>query len=648
MARIRKILIFSFVVGFLLGAHTAYGYLSFGQTAPSFSLKDTNDQSYDLSALKERPMIVLYFFDVDSKPSQDGLLSLNQLSKQYKGNELIIWAITLSPKEKANSFAKTNHLSFPILFDKSGVSTQYQAQQILPTVCIIGPNLKILNYIQGGGKTTEIMLVSLAERELQRKQTHMAKAISNTISQKYPQNMQAKAIKGHALIAEGKLKDAENVFGDLSRKSGKAGVIGKEGLAKVYIKKGQPEKALPIIQEVEQKDPDRDYPHVLKSDILAAQNKRKEATDELEKAISKKSDVPYLETEKYNKLGVYYAKEGKHSKARELYNKTIEIDPLDIEGTTNKGIAYEKEGNLDKALESYRQALAMNSNDMYARVLAKRAQEMLDIQKDAERSKRVNQLVKDLAERYRSQKKTAAKVEDEWTSQPMILTFIDFQEKGIIPERDGFSDVLIAQLTDSLNASGRVKVVERALIERLLEELNLGTSDLANPETALRLGKILAAKLIGTGSLYYMPQGTTLNLRLIETETSSISQTTTRQMDAEMSTDKALLDLNREILKNVIMKYPLRGFLAKVKDDEVVINLGAKQGVVTGTKFDVLGEQEAIQYKGKTLKSSPKTVAQLEVTRAEPDLSFAKIVKKERPLVVDDKVQEKIEETFLR
>jgi hypothetical protein len=230
----------------------------------------------------------------------------------------------------------------------------------------------------------------------------------------------------------------------------------------------------------------------------------------------------------------------------------------------------------------------------------------------------------------------------------MVLTFVDFQEKGGLNERDGFSTVLMSQLADNLNASGRVKVVERVLIERLLEELNLGSSDLANPDTALKLGKVLAAKLIGTGSLYYLPQGTLLNLRLIDTETSAIPQVTTRQIDPQASLEKELFQLNRDILKTVIMKYPLHGFVVKATDDQIMLNIGSKQGVVLGTKFEVLEEQAPVTYKGKTLQSSARAIAQLEVVRVEPDLCYAKVLNKERSLKTDEKVQEKIEEIALK
>ncbi|MDI6753814.1 MAG: tetratricopeptide repeat protein [Thermodesulfobacteriota bacterium] len=636
------------VLGILWGREVCYGQLSPGQMAPVFSLKDLKGQTHDLSQMKERPMVILYFFDVDSRPSQEGLLSLNQLAKQYKEANLTVWALTLSSPEKAAKFSASAGLVFPILPDRANVSNLYHGRVILPTVCLIGPGLKVLDYFQGGGKTTEMMLVRLAERQLQQKQTKVAKAISAEVVKKNPKNLKAKTVRGYAALKEENLKEAEEEFKDLAQKGAEGEILGKEGLAAVYVKKGQAEKALQLAQEVEQKAPQRAYVHVVKGDLLYAQDKKKEAEAEYQAAIRKEDVEPYQDALRYNQMGRYYANLGQYSRARDFYDRAITIDPYYIEGTTNKGITYEKEGKWDKALEAYRQSLSLDKSDTFAAILAKKAQEMLEIQKDAERKKRIDQLVKDLAARYRMQKETAPKIEDTWTSPPMVLSFVDFQEKGGLAERDGFSTVLMAQLADHLNSSGRVRVVERVLIDRLLEELNLGSSDLANPETALKLGKVLAAKLIGTGSLYYLPQGTLLSLRLIDTETSAIPQVTTRQLGTQAALEKELFQLNREILKTVILKYPLRGYLVRVAGDQVIVNLGAKQGVVSGTKFDVLEEAEPIKYKGKVLQTSPKAVAQVEVVRVEPDLCFARVLKQEKPLQPDSKVQEKIEETAQR
>ncbi|MGV8073245.1 MAG: tetratricopeptide repeat protein [Syntrophobacteraceae bacterium] len=627
----------------LTGAGQSYGKLVPGQAAPAFSARDLKDKPYDLSQMQSLPLVILYFFDIDSKSSREGLLSLRQMAGQYPHGDLAVWAVTLSPKEKVAAFISGNNLTFPVLLDTSGVSDLYDAQTILPTVCILGPGLKVLDHLQGGGKTSELMLVKLAERELQRKQTQVAIALSEQVAKKDPQNIRAKAIKGHAALKEGKVDEAGQVFEELARKAGQGEVLGKEGLAAVHMKKGEPDKALKLAEEVERKAPDRSYPNVIKGDVLYARNKVAEARSEYRKATTKKQAEPYLKPVGYNQLGRLYAKNGDNEAARKLYDEAVAIDPYYIEGTTNKGLTYQKEGKWDKALETYHQALGVEKTDVYATALARQAQEMANLQKDRQKSERIDRLVKELAERYRSQQKSASKDQDEWTSRPMILAFVDFQEKGALTERDGISTVLTLQLTDYLNQSKRVQVVERALMDKLLEELNLGSSELADPQTALRLGKVLAAKLIGTGSLLNLPNGSSMTMRLIDTETTSIPMIMNRDLGPQTEFEKDLYQINREILKTVISKYPLRGFVVKPIGDRVLLNLGANQGVVMGTKFEVLDEAQTVEYKGKKLQGASRAVGQIEVVDVQPDLSYARIVSKERTLKTDDKVQEKLE-----
>jgi tetratricopeptide (TPR) repeat protein/peroxiredoxin len=649
MKIIMKCLVFLMVVGtgMLCGTGVSHGQLTFGQSAPRFSLEDLKSKRYDLSRMQDQPMLILYFFDIESRPSQEGLLTLNELAERYSKTDLAVWAVTVSSKEKVDEFMTQTKLHFPVLLDRSGVSNLYDAQVILPTVCTLGPGLKVLDYFQGGGKTTEMMLVRLAERELQRKETMIAKAISEDVVKKNPHNVTAKIIKGYAVLKEGNPSEAEKIFKGISDKGGQGEVLGKEGLVAVYADTGESKKALGLAKEVAQKAPERAYVHVIKGNIFYAQGKYGEAQTAYQAAIKKKEAAPYQQAVRYNQLGRLYANLGKYESARDLYEQAVAIDPYYIEATTNKGVTYEKEGRWDKALESYRQALSRDKNDTFAAVLAKKAQEMLELQRDVERKKRIDRLVKDLAARYRSQKETESKVEDTWTSRPMILSFVDFQEKGGLAERDGFATVLTTELADLLNASGRVQVVERVLMERLLEELNLGSSELADPKTALKLGKVLAAKLIGTGTLFYFPNTSLLNFRLIDTETSGIAKVITREFSAQKPLTKELYRLNRELLKTVISQYPLRGYIVKTERDQAIINIGSNQGVVGGTQFEVVEDREPVKYKGKLLSVAPKPIAQIEVLQVEPGLSYARIVRQERPLSADDKVQEKIAEVTM-
>ena len=323
---------------------TGHAKVAPGGAAPGFKLNDINGRSYDLAVIKDQPMMILYFFDVESRPSQEGLLNLDSLAKKYEDANLMVWAIAVSSREKVARFVSRTQPVFPVLLDKGTVSDLYQARQVLPTVCILGPGQKILDYFQGGGKATEVMLVRLAERKLQHKQPQMAKVISEQVVKKNPENVKATRVKGYAELKQGDLDAAEKTFMNLSKTKGKGEVLGKEGLTSVYAQKGETEKALKTADELEKKGTSSASVHVVKGDLLYSQNRKKEAEAEYNKAIGKKTDEPEQKAAAYNQLGRIYAARGEYGKSRDLYDQAVEIDPYFIEATSNKGITYEKEG----------------------------------------------------------------------------------------------------------------------------------------------------------------------------------------------------------------------------------------------------------------------------------------------------------------
>jgi tetratricopeptide (TPR) repeat protein len=617
------------------------GQFKIGHTAPKFTLTDLNGEKLALADLMAHPMVILYFFDVESQPSQEGLLSLDRLAKKFPKESVQVWGITESSKPEVTRFVKQAQLMFPTLLDNKNVSDLYNARVVLPTVCILGPGLRVQEHIQGGGKSTEMMLVRLAETELRRKKFAIAKALSLEAEKKDPSNLEARMIRGYAALKGGDLQEAEMTFKDMAGRKGKGEVLGKEGLVGVAARKGQNEKALQLAKEVEKKAPDRPYVHVVKGNIYSSKNMRKEAEAEYRKAVQKKSGTRFQKAVAHNQLGRLNSSAGDYQSARKLFDRAVEIDPYYIEPTSNKGLTYEKEAKWNDALDAYRQVLAVDKNDVFAGILAKRVQERLSLQNNAEKKKRMDKLIQTLSERYRSYKNSKDVVEDTWTSRPMILTFMNFQEKGGLAERDGLSAVLTSQLTDKLNSSRRAQVVERILVEKLLEELNIGTSELADQDTALRIGRVLAAKLIGTGSLLYLPSGTLLSFRLIDTETSALPKVITRQISPGAGFEKEFDLLYREILEAITTKYPLRGYVVQTTGDKILLNLGRKQGVIKGIKFDVLEESEPITYKGKVLHGSAKPVAQIEVVQVEKDLCYAKALSGKTSISRDAKVQEK-------
>jgi tetratricopeptide (TPR) repeat protein len=421
-------------------------------------------------------------------------------------------------------------------------------------------------------------------------------------------------------------------------------VYGKEGLAAVYARKGDPAKALKLAEEVEKIAPERTYASIIKADVLYAKNKKAEAQAEYAKAAQKKEGESFQKALAYNKLGRLYAGAKDYKGSRELYDKAVELDPYYVEAMANKGVTYEKEGNYEKAIASYKEGEAAIKGDAYTKILAARATEMVKLQKDSQRRELINKYVDDLVKQYKEQKKADRNTsKDEWTTPMTTLAFVDFEEKGALGERDGISSVLTADLAGKLNSSGRVKVVDRIIMDRLLEELKIGSSGLADPETQLKLGKILTARIMGTGVVFNLPDISLLRMRLIDTETTAITKVINQNIGTDERFEDDVNSLNRELLATVIKEYPVKGYVVTNRDGNLMINVGSNQGVVTGTKFNIIEEQPATEYKGKLLKASAKIVGEIEVISTELDFSNARIIRQERPVVTDDRIIEKID-----
>jgi len=644
-SRIMILTVTTIVIVFI-GTGFCFAKMILGKPAPAFSLKDVRGMTYNLSDMKDKSLVVLYFFDVDSRPSVEGLLSLNDLAKKYKDADLNVLAITRSSESEVQDFISRTHLTCPILIDKMNVSDLYDARIILPTVCILAPKLIILDHLKGKGQH---ILLKLAERKLQQNKPEIAGSIGNEVLKDDPKNSEALVVAGKSNLGKGSLNKAENMAKELIAKKGPTEIAGKEILAEVYVRQGKTNEALKIIKEVMKKDPSRSWPHIMKGNILYSQGKKIEAEAEYHAAIKATEAKPYYKADAHSQIGKINLKNGKTEKARKQFAMAEEISPHVIEHMTNKGVAYEKEGRLDEAWKTYREAQAIDKNDVFSAVLAKRAKEILDLNKDAERSRQRSQLIKELADRFKkmkeAEKEGRPEPKDTWTtSKPMVMTFIDLKEIGGLAAREGFSMVMIYNLAKQLKDSGRVEVVDRDLIEQLLQELNLGSSDLADPKTRLKLGKLFAATIIGTGGLYHSPGSTLLNLRLIDVETSKIRGIIEGSIGSGTSMQKELYRLNREILTFIMTNYPLQGYVANIEGGMATINIGADVGVVLGTKFNVIEDQEPIVYKDKKLFRKPKPVAQIKITSLESGFCIGQIVDQGRQVKIDDKLMETIKD----
>ena len=83
-------------------------------------------------------------------------------------------------------------------------------------------------------------------------------------------------------------------------------------------------------------------------------------------------------------------------------------------------------------------------------------------------------------------------------------------------------ELLAAKVIETLKDSGTLQVVERERLILALEELNLGSSKLADESTRLKIGRIIGARFMVFGGYFILGGMMRLDLRLVEVETGSI------------------------------------------------------------------------------------------------------------------------------
>lgn len=87
------------------------------------------------------------------------------------------------------------------------------------------------------------------------------------------------------------------------------------------------------------------------------------------------------------------------------------------------------------------------------------------------------------------------------------------------PLSRGMAEMLITEL----GANPDIRVVERAELQRLVDEQNLGSGDRVDKETAIRLGKILGAHHLLMGTFVIDPkENVRIDVRSVNTETSQV------------------------------------------------------------------------------------------------------------------------------
>jgi hypothetical protein len=198
---------------------------------------------------------------------------------------------------------------------------------------------------------------------------------------------------------------------------------------------------------------------------------------------------------------------------------------------------------------------------------------------------------------------------------------------------------LVLTFVAALQATGRIIVVERDILDKVLAELKLGSSELVDPQVATRVGHILAARLLAMGTLTRHGMEAQLSLRVVETETTRLRAALTDVLGFP-DIESIATGLATTLVQKLRAAYPLQGRILQATPPELLLNIGAEHGVTTGMTLQVLNE-EPLRLDGKVVSVRQLRVGLIEVTNVEARLAQARVLEQTIAFEPGWKVKEK-------
>jgi len=633
------------LVGVLQSEGRAAAKLS---SASPFILQDLHGTQYrstDLTA--NGHWAIIYFYDAESRSCREGLVSLWSRVKEYKDSVTLV-AISANPSPLVRSFQKTIKISIPFLLDPGGkVSEAYQATSVFPKTVVVGAGGQVVEERVGAVGSVLTVLAAVVDRLMLNHNVEQAQAvlakpeIQVHLKQATPgERDRVHASEGYAQVRAGDFAKARETFENIDNQTMRI-----EGLGATAYAAGKTSEAKQLVSSLLQEDPNNTYGHTLQGNLHFKSGDTTAALAEYEKAVTGSPTLPWQQAEAHNNLGRTFAKLGQPDAAINNYDKALSIYPDYIIPLSNKGVVHNRQGDYEKAEKVLKKAVSANPADSIAKVLLAKNEDDLVFSKDYEKQAWVRQLVRDLVRRYNDQKNSVAKSGKEskkiWTSRPLTVSLIPMAVAGADPERDGDAEIIFQGFAQGLADVGRVKMVERQVIDKLLEELQLGSTELAQEKTRLRLGKIMAAKMMAVGDVMMMRQGGYfINFRLVDTETSEVIMNRNQQLQGLGQVTTLATSVGRWVAELARERYPLQAKIASIDGSEVILNLGSDIGVALGVRFNAIMEGKPIVFEGEVLGRRRQKIGLLEVVQVQPKMSFARIVKHTGKLKSGTKVVE--------
>jgi len=128
----------------------------------------------------------------------------------------------------------------------------------------------------------------------------------------------------------------------------------------------------------------------------------------------------------------------------------------------------------------------------------------------------------------RAQQAAATPAAAQQTDSRPGIAVLDFDVSTVATDHETFDALgrgLAAMTLSELTANPAIRVVERTQLQQILNEQNLGHEGRVDPGTLSRIGKLIGARYMVTGTLIDIAGNLRVDTRIFDTETSEILKT---------------------------------------------------------------------------------------------------------------------------
>ncbi len=398
--------------------------------------------------------------------------------------------------------------------------------------------------------------------------------------------------QGYQALRNSRTAEATSLFSMLSTMTHQEDK-GLEGLAALALRQGEVSKTMELCGEAILLNQENMYAHTLLGEAYFRRGDLDKALTSYRQAATIPAGMNWQKAETNNMIGRILSAKSQNDKALRYYQQAIEQDPTYQPAIGNLGFLLGEMGHTKESIQAYEKLLRLDSGNPRAVTLLNQHKHYLSFREEKEKYDWLLQWIRDFDQELKDRPKAVAATQkaakgQAWTSKPLALAFFELEDKGMPPAYEGESFFLQLGIIQALNQSGRVTIVDREKFQGFLHELKLSQTELADPDRALTIGRIVGAKTILTGVVARFREEVQVALKGVEVETTYVKFTHTEEKTAQESLSRFSTRVAGRLLTEIAHAYPLKGMIQEVDAQTIRIDIGRSVGVRPGMRFQIL------------------------------------------------------------